>query len=137
MVPIYHRLTMLSTSVVCMSAESFDRWLAYQLDRRDMKPADFARKVGSRPGVVSHWLNGERTPSTQSADRIADVLGVDVDLVLTLAGHRPHMDELAADDPRTALIGLVRRLPPDHPGIPGVEAMLRAWVDEARKAKRR
>lgn len=93
-----------------MSPESFHTWLRYQLDRREMNASDLARKMDIRPGVISHWVRGERIPSSASCERIADALNVDPDLVLVMAGHRPNIEGLTPDDPRTDLIAMVRRV---------------------------
>jgi transcriptional regulator with XRE-family HTH domain len=80
----------LSTILYDMAAMTFGRWLADELDRRDMTQADFARKVGASTGRVSEWLSGKRRPSPESLDRISDALpGVNLDYLLSIAGHRP------------------------------------------------
>lgn len=81
-----------------MSSNEFGRWLQHQLDRREWKPADFARKARVSSGLVSNWLSGARRPNPASVDKIADALVIDVDEVLTRAGHRPALprDELEA-----------------------------------------
>lgn len=113
-----------------MSVDTFGRWLLHQIERREWKAADFARRLDVRPGVVSHWIRGERLPSTDSCQRIADVLNVDPDWVLTLAGHRPNVEELAPDDPRTDLIAMVRRVRWDAER----EAIVRGVLDAMLKA---
>lgn len=123
MVTLYHRLTRLSTNVANVSTDSFGHWLARQLDRREWKAADLARRLDVRPGVVSHWLRDQRTPSTPSCERIADVLRVDIDTVLEKAGHRPSLEPLAADDPRRELMGMLRRI--DFTGNPDWEELIR------------
>ena len=83
-------------------AESFPVWLGRQLQRRGWSQADFSRELskaaGKRisTGLVSNWLSGARRPSSASCELIADVLFVDVDEVLAIAGHRPRlpMDQL-------------------------------------------
>ncbi len=88
-------------------------------------------------GTISRWLRGERQPSTRSCDLIADVFGVDVDLVLTLAGHRPQPGVAQPDDPRTELIAMLNRvqLTPDR--LAGLEGTLRAWIEIDRAARTR
>lgn len=74
----------------------FGPWLRQELARRDMRQADLARKMKTSTGAVSDWVNGKTIPSPASIDLIADVLLVNVDELLTLAGHRPAIaqDEL-------------------------------------------
>lgn len=92
-----------------MTAE-FGQWLAHQLDRREWRQTDLATRIGSSSGAVSMWVRGQRTPDPGSCQKIADVLNIDPDWVLTLAGHRPNVEALSPDDPRTDLIALVRRV---------------------------
>jgi hypothetical protein len=56
------------------------------------------------------WIAGTRVPDPSSIDRVADVLGVDLDLVLALAGHRPPDTELDPDDPAATVIALVKQV---------------------------
>lgn len=91
-------------------SQQFGRWLANQMDRREWTQADLARRLSASTGAVSMWLRGERVPSPASCDRIADVFGLPVDDVLTLAGHRPATEPIRPDDPRTEFIGLVKRV---------------------------
>jgi transcriptional regulator with XRE-family HTH domain len=70
---------------------TFGAWLDAQLQRREWNQSEFARRIDVRPGVVSHWIRGERVPEPRSIDKIADVLFVDVDELLTIAGHRPRL----------------------------------------------
>jgi len=75
-----------------------------------MNQSEFARRAGVSPGMVSHWANNTRVPTPESAERIADALGADVDLVLTLAGHRPAIEPVDPNDPKTRIVGLLNRL---------------------------
>lgn len=91
-----------------MSTEAFPDWLKRQLIRREWSQADLARKLDIGSGMVSRWARGERVPSSDSCERIAEALGVDADYVLALAGHRPAIHE---DDPTTAaIVSLVRKI---------------------------
>lgn len=118
-----------------MVSETFPNWFREQLRRRDWNMSDFSRRSGFSTGVVGHWARGSRVPSPESCDRIADVLGVDVDTVLTLAGHRPAVEPLALDDPAARLSALLRRveLTPDRAA--GLEATIRAWIDFDRASR--
>jgi transcriptional regulator with XRE-family HTH domain len=115
----------------------FSGWVRQQLRRRQWNDAELARRLDMPSGTISRWLRGERQPSTRSCDLIADVFGVDVDLVLTLAGHRPQPGVAQPDDPRTELIAMLNRvqLTPDR--LAGLEGTLRAWIEIDRAARTR
>lgn len=101
--------------------QGFAAWLRRQLDRRERTQADFARASGFPTGTVSRWMRGERVPTPPNCDTIADVLGVSLDTVLAVAGHRP--DPAPDDPPEVAdLIALLRRIKMD----PRKNAMIRA-----------
>lgn len=84
------------------------------------------------------WVSGDRTPSPQSVDRIADVLGMDVDHVLTIAGHRPAIFEADPDSPEARLVPLIRQV--DWTSRPGrleeIEAEYRFMIDHDRKRRK-
>lgn len=90
--------------------DPFRTWLAQQLAWREWTQADFVRRTGFSSGIVSQWMNGRKVPSSESVDRIADVLGADLDMVLALAGHRPNVEARDPDDPGEQLAGMVRRV---------------------------
>lgn len=90
-----------------MRQQEFAVWFLRQLRSRDWTQADFARKTGIATGTVSNWKRGIRIPDPGSCDVIADVLGVDRDLVLAVAGHRPEVDPISDDDPRREMHALV------------------------------
>src|SRR5918998_1604879 len=118
-------------------SDRFSAWVRQQLRRRQWNDAELARQLGMPSGTISRWLRGERQPSTRSCDLIADVFGVDVDLVLTLAGHRPQPSVAQPDDTRAELIALLKRvqLTPDR--LAGLEGTLRAWIEIDRSARSR
>src|SRR5919112_753126 len=78
--------------------ERFVEWLRGQLRRRGWNAAELGRRLQVPSGTISRWMTGERQPSSRSCDLLADVLGVDLDLVLTLAGHRPEAAVHQPDD---------------------------------------
>lgn len=71
--------------------EQFGPWLDFQIRSRDWNQPEFARRIGMAAASVYRWVAGERVPSTRSCDIIADVLGLPLDDVLTIAGHRAYM----------------------------------------------
>lgn len=91
-------------------AKRFPMWLRDQLTRRGMSEADLARALSTTASVVNRWVRGERVPSPESCERLADVWGLSVDTVLTVAGHRPAVGPLAPDDPRVELHDMVDRI---------------------------
>lgn len=89
---------------------TFGSWLESQLVRREMSQSDLARKLETSTSTVSNWVNGQRIPSPESCDKLADVFGVSVDEVLGVAGHRPRgLDEWDPDIKEVA--GLMQRMP--------------------------
>jgi transcriptional regulator with XRE-family HTH domain len=104
-------------------------WIGRQLERREWSAADLARRTGIGSGRISEWMTGKRRPSPASCLRLADVFVVDPDDVLALAGHREASSPLPADEPRTRIANLVRRvnLTPDRAA--GLEATLLAWIE--------
>lgn len=90
--------------------KAFGKWLSGRLRGRHWSGADFARAMGTHPGNVSRWLRGEVRPSTTTIELMADIFREDVDMLLTLAGHRPVIHPLAANDPRRELHGMLDRV---------------------------
>jgi transcriptional regulator with XRE-family HTH domain len=119
------------------SADSllFREWLYEELHQRRWRAVDLARRLEVPSGTVSRWLSGERQPSPRSCEILANILGVDADFVLTLARHRPAARSLAADDPRQRIIELIERIDLSPSQAAGLEAMLRAWLDEQHAAE--
>jgi len=79
-----------------------------EMRRREWRQADFARVTGVDVSMVSRWLQGRR-PDPASLERVASALGVDLDALLTLAGHRPRSPR--DDDPWVAsLVAKVRQV---------------------------
>lgn len=72
-------------------------------------------------------------------DKIADVLCVDIDHVLTLAEHRPAVFEVNPDSPEGDLLPLIRQV--DWASRPGrleeMQAELRFMIDVDQRSKRK
>lgn len=121
-----------------VSKTQFGQWLASRMQAREWNNSDLARRLGTAPSVVSRWVRGDRVPDPASCDRIADVLGVDVDLVLTLAGHRPAVEPLAPDDERRELLGYLKRLQLTPDRVTALRGVLRGWLEaDLRERERR
>lgn len=114
-------------------SDSLPMWLRRQLDRRDWSQADFARRLNVGTGLVSRWMTGKRTPSPRYCDLIADVLGVDLDVVLLMANHRAVTTDLDPDDPRIELEGLVHRVQWNKWRVKQIAGQLRVMVEEDRE----
>ncbi len=112
-----------------MTDQQFGDWLRIEIRRREWNLSDFARRANVDSSMVSRWARNERLPSPESCDVIADVLGVDVDLVLSLAGHRPA--EVGDDPPDLRrLTSLLRRAYRDDAlRISTIESVLRNYIE--------
>jgi transcriptional regulator with XRE-family HTH domain len=90
------------------SSYSYSAWIRDEMRRREWRQADFARAAGIDVSLVSRWLRGRR-PDPTSLEKVAAALGIDLDALLTLAGHRPPTPR--DDDPRVAsLVAKVRQI---------------------------
>lgn len=50
--------------------------------QKKMNQSDLAKKAGMQPSAISHFETGTRTPSFHNLHRLADALGVSIDLLL-------------------------------------------------------
>ena len=116
--------------------ERFATWVRGQLRRRGWTAAELARRLPAPSGTVSRWLSGERQPSPRSCDLLADVLGVDLDLVLTLAGHRPGSETDGPDGQRAAIIALLERIELTPDRAAGLHGTLSSWLELDREQRR-
>jgi transcriptional regulator with XRE-family HTH domain len=80
--------------------EGFPLWLQMRLQERDWSITDLARAMGVQTSLISRWMAGRQKPTAESANRIAEVLQISVDEVLTEAGLRPVL--VTDEDPRRA-----------------------------------
>jgi len=80
--------------------EGFPLWLQGCLQERNWSITDLARAMGVQTSLISRWMAGKQKPTAESAGRIAEVLQVSVDEVLTAAGLRPVL--VTDEDPRRA-----------------------------------
>ena len=110
-----------------MAVSPFSDWLKDELRRREWNMSDLARRLDISPSVVGRWIRDGRIPTPESCDRIADVLGLDVDRVLVLAGHRPDIERLPISEDQAAVIALVRRVNLDRDGRARHLRMMQAY----------
>ncbi len=103
-------------------------WLQRELDRREWRQVDLARRINGSTGMVSQWITGARMPSPESCDRLADVLGADLDHILALAGHRPAALLYEPDAERAAIIAAVRRVDLTPERVAVLRALLDVWA---------
>lgn len=120
-----------------MGEPSFGQWLARQLVRREWSGADLSRRLGTGTSTVSMWIRDVRNPSPASSERIADALGVDRDVVLSLAGHRPLDEEVDPDSPAGRIHSLVDRIEWTDEKVIAIEGLLLMYVDADRKKAKR
>lgn len=104
---------MLSTILARVDENRFGEWFRKELKQNGYSQRAFAKRAGVSTSAVSEWIRGHRKPDPPYCDIIADVLLVDRDFVLDLAGHRTFVDELAPDDPRFNIIAKVKLLDPN------------------------
>lgn len=100
-----------------------------------MSMTAFAQAIGVSHSSVSLWLDGKRVPTPRSIDKIADVLGADLDTLLTIAGHRPQALDDDPDSPEAILSAMVRRVAWDAGRYELVETMLRTFLEQDRRAR--
>lgn len=129
---VLHKQTLRNTLVDEMSTE-FSQWFSGQLKRREWSRSEFVRRSGVPRSTVYTWVAGTRNPDPAAIDRIADVFGLDVDTVLTIAGHRPDVGELQPGDARLEIIGLVKRIDWDPSRLGVITGILNQWMDEDRR----
>ena len=87
-----------------------------------------------RAALSAAGCPGSVEPSSRSCDLLADVLGVDLDLVLTLAGHRPGPEAPEPDDQRADIIALLERITLTPDRAAGLLGTLSSWLELDRAA---
>lgn len=114
----------------------FRAWLLDELDRRRWRPMDLARLMQpdnpqSMASSISKWSRGIRQPDPASLERLAYVLGADLDYVLALGGHRRSTERPVSERERRAadIAAMVRELPPGD--LAPVEVLVRGLHDAA------
>lgn len=101
---------------------TFAQWLRGQLRESGWMVSDFAQRVGVRPSAVYRWTAGQRIPTDGQVERIAEVLGIDPQVIWA---------ELAQDGIRP--IGVVPKTRPDRPPVdapPPEDRPFARWIRE-------
>ena len=99
------------------------------MQRRDMTPADFARRLEVGNSTVTMWVRGERIPTPASCRKIAAALDIADDVVLVAAGHRDPDYEVDPDSPPERFRAMMQRIrwTPERESL--VEGMLRQMLE--------
>ena len=110
----------------------FRAWLERELAAREWKPIDLARRINPEAPAnvassISRWMLGKRQPDPVSCAMLAEILGADLDMVLELAGHRPHTAR-EEDELVTKITAGVRDLPRSQQEM--IATTVRALHDE-------
>jgi transcriptional regulator with XRE-family HTH domain len=90
--------------------EAFAKWLTVQLDLRQWKAAELARRSQLTRAAISLMLLARSTPEPASCQKLASALGLPVDLVYEQAGYLG-ASSTRLSSPKRSLIELVKRLP--------------------------
>ena len=90
----------------------------------------FANRIGVSHSSVSLWMDGKRVPTPRSIEKIADVfVGVDRDMLLTLAGHRPPDTDFDPDSPAEQIAAMARRVTWTPDRYDTARAMFSSWLE--------
>ncbi len=104
-----------SSTIDGVDKPTFGEWFKPAIRKAGFRSyREFAERAGVSKSAVGEWANNHRNPDPAYCDIIADVLGVDRDYVLALAGHRPEEPDIPFDDPRARISALVRRVNWNH-----------------------
>ena len=121
--------------MLSLVSSEFGLWFKRQLRLRRWTQADFAHEFRFSAAGVSRWITGERIPTPESCERIAEAFGVEIDLVLTQARHRPAVEPIDPDDPVVGIIGLVKRVEWNDERLAGMRAALTVYQEIDRKKR--
>lgn len=115
----------------------FGPWLESELLRREWNQSDLARRIKSKPGVVSNWIRGTRNPSPGSIKKVADALDVDRNRLLAMLGYGDPDLEVDPDSNEAAILTLVRKIDweSDPARFAGLQVQLEAYLDMDRKLR--
>lgn len=130
---VMNSITLVRVTQYPTSVSTFSDWFKRQLRIREWTQADFVRRADLSTSTVSTWTTGARNPDPRMCDVIADVLGVDIDVVLLMAGHRPNVEAIDPDDPRVMLHGMIDRINWSEERVDSIRVQLQTMINRDRK----
>lgn len=89
---------------------NFGGWLQVELDRRGWSRLHLAQIGEMQPSAVSKWALNQQRPSPAQCAKVAEALGMDLDVVLAAAGHRPRSSQ-APGVIRSEVVAIVNHIP--------------------------
>lgn len=112
--------------------KDFSEWLREELEVREWKPTDLARRAELDDGIISRALSGARMPSTQSLEKMANAFDMPVDLIFRIAGLLPPVTE--QEEWAARMYRRLERLPPDLRDI--AETLITALYEKENAMKK-
>lgn len=97
-----------------VSMEKLTVWILGELEQRDWKPADLARRAGMSTGALSNIMSGNRRPGPDACVAIARALSVPPEKVFRIAGLLPLLPGPEDDKSIGEIVELIKRLPPSQ-----------------------
>jgi transcriptional regulator with XRE-family HTH domain len=90
---------------------NFGDWLKEELDARNIKPVELARRADIDPGAVTRILRGERKPNPETLQAIADALKLNYEVIFRAAVGKS-VPLTASNNPAIEeILDLARQLP--------------------------
>lgn len=78
---------------------TFGQRLRFLREQRGLKQIELAEKIGLRNHTISNYERGERAPSPESLEALANFFGVTTDYLLYgKKGTRPYLDDFLANN---------------------------------------
>lgn len=84
--------------------------------------------------MVSRWINGIDVPSPESCIRIAEVMNIDPDDVLGIAGHRIPDRPVPPDDPISEIARMMRRMKQSPDRLRTIQAIIETYLETDRES---
>lgn len=114
-----------------MDNRTFGEWLKERITEVGTNARQLAIATRINPSSISNWISGKRVPSMESCYLLADALTLDVDEVLSRAGHRQPL-EGSGNPARQEVHRLVDQLPDES--IEAIRVYLRFHLAQSRTA---
>ena len=108
--------------------ESFGSFLRRKLAESGLRQSQAARRIGATSGMMSGWVNNRRVPEPENVTRLAELLAVDPNEMLTRAGYRKRRDT-DLHPKRAELLEMARQLPLEEADL--VLGFMRWRLEEA------